>query len=48
MVLSGEIFLGDILLQEGDYHIAPAGTEHLELFSDTGALFYVRGAALLS
>jgi quercetin dioxygenase-like cupin family protein len=45
MVLSGDIFLGDILLQEGDYHIAPADTEHLELFSDTGALLYIRGAA---
>ncbi len=45
MMLSGDIFLGDILLQGGDYHIAPAGTQHLEIFSDTGALFYVRGAA---
>ena len=45
MMLSGDIFLGDILLQEGDYHCAPAGTEHLEIFSDTGALFYIRSAA---
>lgn len=45
MMLSGDIFLGDILLQEGDYHIAPAGTEHLEIFSDTGALLFIRGAA---
>jgi quercetin dioxygenase-like cupin family protein len=45
MMLSGDIFLGDILLQEGDYHLAPAGTEHLDIFSDTGALLYVRGAA---
>ncbi|ESS73636.1 hypothetical protein MGMO_15c00570 [Methyloglobulus morosus KoM1] len=44
MMLSGDIFLGDILVQEGDYHVAPAGTEHLEMFSDTGALLYVRGA----
>ncbi len=44
MMLSGDIFLGDILVQEGDYHVAPAGTEHLEIFSDTGALLYVRGA----
>jgi quercetin dioxygenase-like cupin family protein len=44
MMLSGDIFLGDILVQEGDYHLAPAGTEHLEIFSDTGALLYVRGA----
>lgn len=45
MMLSGDIFLGDILLQEGDYQIAPAGTAHLEIYSDTGALLYVRGAA---
>jgi quercetin dioxygenase-like cupin family protein len=45
IMLSGEIFLGDILLQAGDHHLAPAGTEHLGLFSDTGALLYVRGAA---
>ena len=48
MMLSGDIFLGDILLQSGDYHIAPAGTEHLEIFSDTGALLLVRGAAKTS
>jgi quercetin dioxygenase-like cupin family protein len=44
MMLSGDIFLGDILLQAGDYHVAPAGTEHLEITSDTGALLFVRGA----
>lgn len=45
IMLNGDVFLGDILLQAGDYHLAPAGTEHLEIFSDTGALLYVRGAA---
>jgi quercetin dioxygenase-like cupin family protein len=44
MMLSGDIFLGDILVQEGDYHMASAGTQHLEIFSDTGALLYVRSA----
>ena len=38
MMLSGEVFLGDILLQAGDYQHAPAGSEHLEMFSDTGAV----------
>lgn len=43
MMLSGEIFLGDILLQAGDYyHWIPAGTQHLDVFSETGALFFVR------
>jgi quercetin dioxygenase-like cupin family protein len=45
MMLSGDIFLGDILIQEGDYHIATAGSKHLPIFSDTGAFFFVRGAA---
>ena len=45
MMLSGDIFLGDLLLQQGDYHLAPAGTEHLEIYTDTGALLFVRGAA---
>jgi quercetin dioxygenase-like cupin family protein len=45
MMLSGEVFLGDILLRAGDYHLAPAGSLHGEVFSDTGALFYVRAAA---
>lgn len=44
MVLSGDMYLGDILLQQGDYSIVPAGTEQLELASDNGVLFYVRGA----
>jgi quercetin dioxygenase-like cupin family protein len=44
MMLSGEIFLGDILLQTGDFHMAPAGSQHLDIFTDTGALLYVRGA----
>lgn len=44
MMLSGDIFLGDILLQEGDYHLATAGSEHLGIVSDTGALLFVRGA----
>jgi quercetin dioxygenase-like cupin family protein len=44
MVLSGDIFIGDILLQEGDYILAPAGIGPLDIFSDTGALFFLRGA----
>jgi quercetin dioxygenase-like cupin family protein len=45
MMLSGDVFLGDILLQQGDYHLAPAGSKHLEIGSDIGGLFFVRGAA---
>ncbi len=44
MMLSGDIFLGDILLQAGDYLLAPQGTEHHDIYTDTGALLFVRGA----
>ncbi len=44
MMLDGDIFLGDILLQAGDYHLAPKDTSHLDIYTDTGALLYVRGA----
>lgn len=44
MMLSGELYLGDILLQAGDYQFATKGSEHHEIYSDTGALFYVRSA----
>lgn len=45
MMLSGEVFIGDILLQAGDYQLAPKGTGHLDIYTDTGVLLYVRGAA---
>jgi ChrR Cupin-like domain len=44
MLLSGDIFKGDILLQQGDYMLVPAGTGPLDIYSDTGALFFLRGA----
>lgn len=44
MMLSGEVFLGDILLREGDYQLAPAGISHGEVYSDVGALLFRRGA----
>lgn len=44
MMLQGDLFLGDILLRENDYQLAPAGVAHLNSMSDTGALFYFHGA----
>jgi ChrR Cupin-like domain len=44
MILSGDLFLGDILLQAGDYQLARKGQENLDIYTDTGALYYVRGA----
>ncbi|HTD91767.1 MAG TPA: cupin domain-containing protein [Burkholderiales bacterium] len=45
LLLSGEVFFGDILLRNGEYQMAPRGTAHGEVFSDTGALLYVHGDA---
>jgi len=44
LVLEGEMFLGDILLQPGDYQLAPAGGGHFGEFSDVGVLFFFHGA----
>lgn len=44
IVLEGELHLGDIHVKRGDYHLAPRGSAHAELFSETGALIYVRHA----
>lgn len=43
MVLAGEIFLGDRLLQVGDYQLAAAGSHHAEFYSDVGAVLFMRG-----
>lgn len=45
LMLSGDLFLGDILLQAGDYQLAPAGSRHGNIGCDNGALLFVRGAA---
>jgi quercetin dioxygenase-like cupin family protein len=47
MLLSGDAYVGDLLLQAGDFHLAPAGSEHGEVSSDCGALVFVRGRAAL-
>src|SRR5450830_1183423 len=44
LVLEGEMFLGDILLQPGDYQLARAGGGHFGEFSDVGVLFFFHGA----
>lgn len=42
MVLEGEAYLGDIRVKAGDYHLAPKGSHHGEIRSDTGALLFLR------
>lgn len=41
MVVAGEVFFGDILLRQGELHIAPAGTFHADISSDCGGMFFV-------
>lgn len=43
LLLSGEIFLGDILLRADDYHLAPAGARHVDGYSEPGGLLFVHG-----
>lgn len=45
LMLAGELFLGDVLLRAGDYQLALAGSCHGEVYTDVGALLFVRAAA---
>nr|WP_316639880.1 cupin domain-containing protein [uncultured Roseateles sp.] len=43
LMVQGELFLDDILLQTGDYQLAPAGTGHRLTETDTGVVIYAHG-----
>lgn len=43
LMLEGELFLDDVLLGPGEFQLAPAGSEHHEVFTDTGCLLYAHG-----
>lgn len=43
LMLQGELFLDDLLLQAGDYQLAPAGTGHRITETDTGVVIYAHG-----
>lgn len=43
LMLRGELFQDDYLLREGDYQLAPSGTGHDTVNTDTGALIYAHG-----
>jgi quercetin dioxygenase-like cupin family protein len=43
LMVRGELFLDDLLLQEGDYQLAPAGTGHRVTKTDTGVVIYAHG-----
>jgi len=44
MVMEGEVFLGDLRVAAGDYHLAPRGATHGEIRSPNGALLFIRSA----
>lgn len=43
LMVQGELFLDDLLLQQGDYQLAPAGTGHRITETDTGVVLYAHG-----
>ncbi len=45
LMMEGEVFLGELLVRAGDYHLAPAGTRHSGITSPAGALLFIRSAA---
>lgn len=45
LMVQGELFLDDVLLQAGDYQLAPAGSDHRVTHTDTGVVIYAHGDA---
>lgn len=43
LMVQGELFLDDVLLQAGDYQLAPAGSGHRITQTDTGVVIYAHG-----
>lgn len=44
LMLDGDMFLGDVLLLQGEYQWAPGGTGHDMLLSDVGCVVFIHGA----
>lgn len=44
LMVQGELFLGDVLLREGEFQFAPSGSNHGEVFSDVGCVLFFTGA----
>lgn len=44
-VIEGETWFGDVHLVAGDYHLAPKGTTHGEVRTETGCVLFIRKAA---
>jgi hypothetical protein len=43
LMLDGEVFLDDLLLCRGDWQLAPAGTAHESVGTDTGGVLFAHG-----
>lgn len=43
LMLEGELYIDDELLRAGEYQLAPAGTLHRSVQTETGALLYAHG-----
>jgi anti-sigma factor ChrR (cupin superfamily) len=48
LMISGEAFLGDILLRSGEYQMAPSTTVRSEITSDVGGLLFIHTTAALA
>ncbi len=44
IVLEGEVQIGDLVVKQGAYHLAPRGVPHEPIRSEAGALLFLRGA----
>lgn len=43
LLLEGDMWLGDLHLFAGDYHLAPKGKPHGDMRTENGALLFLRG-----
>lgn len=46
LVLEGEVIVNDERYRAGDYVLAPQGSEHYDVRSDAGALFFLRSPSM--
>jgi hypothetical protein len=44
LMVEGELFLGDVLLREGEFQFAPVGSRHDQIMADVGCLLFFCGA----
>ncbi len=44
MVLEGEVRIGELVVRQGAYHLAPRGVAHEPIRSERGALLFLRGS----